>query len=79
MAACGQPPVSTPVHAIGRQDALTDQKFGIFARIDVVGDHGQIHRRPQALAQHVNQSGFAAAHWSGDADSKRAMSVIVAS
>ena len=78
MAECGQPPVSTPDHAIGRQRALADQKFGVFARVDVVGDHGQVHRRPQALAQHVNQRGLPAAHWSGDANSKCAMSVIVA-
>ncbi len=77
MAECGQPPVSTPVTRSARQDALTDQKFGILAGVDVVGHHGEVHCRPEALAQHVNQSGFPAAHWSGDADSICAMSVIV--
>jgi hypothetical protein len=33
-------------HALGRQRALADQEFGVFARVNVVGDDGQVHRRP---------------------------------
>ena len=64
-------------HSIGRQDALADQKFGILAGVNVVRDDSQVHRRPEALAQHMNQRGLPAADWSGDADAKRAMSVMV--
>ncbi len=64
-------------HAIGRQRALPNQKLGVLARVDVVGDDGQVDRRPQCLAQHVDQSGLPAADWPGDADSKRTRFCVV--
>ena len=70
MAACGHPPVSTPTHAIRGQDALANQKIGILASINVVGHNREIDPRPQCFAEHVNQSGFAAAHRSGYANPK---------
>jgi hypothetical protein len=64
--------------SLGRQDALTDEKFGILAGVNVVRHYCQTHGRPKSLTQDVNQRGLPAADWSRNADSKCTMGVMVA-
>jgi hypothetical protein len=62
--------------AIRGQDALPDQELGILARVDVVGDDGQIDTGPERPAQGVHQRRLPAADRTGHADTKRAIYVF---
>ena len=42
-------------HAIGRKRTLANKELGVLARVDVVGDHGQVEGRPEGAAQLLDQ------------------------
>src|SRR5262249_54527996 len=52
----------------GRQAAGANQEFGVFARVDVVGDDSDVQRKAEALAQGVAERGLARADRAADAD-----------
>src|SRR5262249_3711848 len=57
-------------HAAGGQGALTNQEFGVFFSVNIVGHHGHVDGRPQAPAQRVDQRGFPASHRTSHAHAK---------
>ena len=64
-------------HPLGRQGAHANQELGIFASVDVVGDGADTEPVPEAPAKAIDQSRLAAAHGTGDANSKGALRMRV--
>src|SRR5689334_18928405 len=65
---------STGLHAnnaIGRQRVASNEELHVLSREDVVGDHSQSIVIPHALAEHINEGGFAGAYRAADAKSNR--------
>jgi hypothetical protein len=60
-------------YAVRRQNALADQKLGVFACVNVVGHHGKIDFGPECAAQDVHQGRLAASDRTGHANAKRAL------
>jgi hypothetical protein len=59
--------------ALRRQRAGAGQEFRVLARVDVVGDDGDVVRAAQAAAQPLGQRGLAGAHRAADADPERSV------
>ncbi len=56
-----------------RQRARAGQEFGVLARVDVVGDGGDVIGVAHRLAEPVGQRGLAGADRAADADAERAV------
>src|SRR5690606_29246092 len=59
-----------PQDAIRRQRPRAGQELGVFARVDVVGDRGDLEALAQVLAQGVHQRRLAGPDRAADADAK---------
>ena len=54
--------------ALQRQHLAAGQELGVLARVDVVGDDGQVELRPEVAAQPLDQRRLARADRPADAE-----------
>src|SRR5262249_28177602 len=55
-------------NAVGRKHVAAQQELSVFARVDVVGNHGDVANSFQAIADRFHQGCLAGAHRSTDAN-----------